>query len=63
MPDNYSQWESHEAKQEKWLNSLPVCNYCGHPIQDEKLFDFDGDCYHVDCITKQYLKWTEDYIA
>ena len=34
-PDNYSQWERHEAEKEAWLASRPVCCRCGEHIQEE----------------------------
>ena len=61
MPDNYSQWESHEAKLEAWLNSRPTCCHCGHPIQEDRMFDINGNYYHVDCAEEEFKKWTEDY--
>lgn len=61
MPDNYSQWESHEAKQEAWLRSRPICSHCRQPIQDERLFDISGELYHPDCAEAEFLKWSEDY--
>lgn len=62
MPDNYSQWEAHEAKQEAWLNSRPVCCHCGEPIQEEWMFDLNGFYYHVECAEEEFKKCTEDYL-
>lgn len=50
IPDNYDQWESHDRKQADWLNSLPECDICGQPIQQEMAFHKDGfwichECY------------------
>lgn len=61
MKDNYDLWEEHDAKQEAWLETLPVCSECGEPIQDEKLIDIDGELYHVACFMSNFLKWAEDY--
>ena len=36
MPDNYDLFAMHDAEQEKRLERLPVCEYCGEPIQQEK---------------------------
>lgn len=62
MPDNYSQWEAHERKQEAWLESRPVCEHCGHPIQDEGLMNIDGYLYHVACAIEKYGADTENYV-
>ena len=61
MPDNYSQWEAHEAKQEAMLQNLPVCCHCGEPIQEDRMFDINGNYYHVSCAEEEFKKWTEDY--
>ena len=61
MPDNFSQWEAHEAKHEAWLNTRPVCCHCGEPIQDERMFDINGNYYHVDCAEDEFKKYTDDY--
>ena len=40
--DNYSLYKQREREQERWLAQRPVCSYCGHPIQDEELYDIEG---------------------
>ena len=61
VPDNYDQWEAHERKQEAQLRKRPVCSHCRKHIQDERLFDIEGELYHPDCAEEQFLKYTEDY--
>ena len=61
MPDNYELWEAHEREQEAALNDCPVCSYCGQHIQEERLFDIDGELYHMECAEKEFCKFTEDY--
>lgn len=61
MEDNYSQWKHREARLEKRLKQRPTCVYCGHPIQDERLFDINGELYHEGCACDEFKKWTEDY--
>lgn len=63
MPDNYSQWEHHEREQERWLAKRPVCCHCGEYIQEENLFDINGNLYHEECAFQEFRKWTEDYEA
>lgn len=62
MPDNYSMWAFNEAKKERWLESRPVCEHCGQPIQDEGLMNIDGYLYHVACAVEKYGADTEDYV-
>lgn len=50
IPDNYSQWERHEAEQEQRLSRLPVCDYCEQHIQDEKYYAINGDCVCPKCL-------------
>ncbi len=61
VPDNYDLWGHHEAMQAAWLLSRPICSYCGRRIQDERLFDINGETYHLDCAEKEFCKYTEDY--
>lgn len=61
-PDNYDQFLRHDREQQRWLDSLPCCCYCGHKIQDEELFDNDGILYHVDCAVQAFTRRTEDYM-
>ena len=59
--DNYELWERREMELERKLARCPVCCYCGHPIQDENLFDINGALFHEYCAMGEFLKWTEDY--
>lgn len=63
MEDAYSHFKSRERRQEAWLRKRPVCCYCGEHIQDEKLFDIEGELYHEECLVENFRKDTEDYIA
>lgn len=60
--DPVADFERHERKQNRRLERLPVCAYCGEPIQDERLFDVDDELYHVACAEKEFKNWTVDYI-
>ena len=51
-----------EAEEERWLESCPVCCRCHQSIQDERLFDIEGNLYHEECAEDEFKKWTEDYI-
>lgn len=64
--DAYEAWERHDAEQEKWLQSRPVCSECGEHIQEEHLFDIDGDLVCEGCLNdymkKHYKQPTERYM-
>lgn len=62
MEDNYSQWLHHEAEQDRWLSKRPVCCRCEQHIQEEKLWDINGELYCEICADEEFRKWTEDYI-
>ena len=63
MEDNYSLYQQREREQKRWLAQRPVCSYCGHPIQEDELFDIEGELYHESCAFDSFRKSTEDYIA
>ena len=63
MEDAYSQWRSKTSREEAWLRKRPVCCYCGHRVQDENLYDVEGNLYHEECMNERFRKYTEDYIA
>ena len=55
--------ERHAEEQDRQLDRYPKCAHCGEPIQDERLFDINGELYHVECAEDEFKKWTEDCIA
>ena len=63
MIDNYGLWEAHEREQEKALEKLPECDYCGEAIQDDFYFDINGDIVCEECLKKEFRKRVEDYIG
>ena len=42
IPDNYDKFREHDARQNRWLRSRPICIRCREPIQDDYGYD-DGD--------------------
>lgn len=53
---------NYDAEQQRELDRLPVCEYCGHPIQDEELWVIN-DCLVCDsCAEYHHKKRTEDYM-
>lgn len=61
MEDNYSQWEAKTAMEESWLNSRPVCEYCGHPIQDEYYYSINDEAVCQDCLDAHFRKDIDEY--
>lgn len=61
-PDNYSQWEAHEAEAERWLASRPVCSECNEPIQDDDCYEFNGDLICPHCLETYHRRSTDDFI-
>lgn len=47
-------FERYDAEQQRKLDRLPKCAYCGEPIQDEKCYRINGDLVHTDC-AEEYL--------
>ena len=61
LPDYDDLFDRHDAEQEDWLDRRPKCEECGHPIQDEYLFEIDGNLYCESCVKVLFRKETEDY--
>ncbi len=70
MPIMYSSdpvrdFEEHDREAEKWLNSRPICDMCGHHIQEDYYFDADGDtlcerCFNEYFVRDNFLKYIEE---
>jgi formylmethanofuran dehydrogenase subunit E len=61
-PDNYDAFCEHEASQESLLEKLPKCADCGEPIQEEHLFDINGDLFCYECAKSNFKRDTENYM-
>ena len=59
--DPVADFERWNADQEKELSRLPKCIDCGEPIQDDYLFDINGDLFCEECMKANFKRWTEDY--
>ena len=62
VPDNFSQWEAHERRQEALLDKLPECERCGKLIQDDYYFEIENEILCEDCMNRRYRKSTEDFV-
>lgn len=51
-----------ERRAEKWHDALPKCCRCGWSIEDEMLYDVDGELYCEDCMKDTFLKLTRNYM-
>ena len=51
-----------EAEQQRELEKLPNCCHCGEPIQDEHLFDVNGDLFCEECMMENFKKPIESYV-
>jgi formylmethanofuran dehydrogenase subunit E len=61
--DNYDQWLAHEAKQEKLLELLPFCDYCGEVIQDDFCWKINDEIICEKCLNEHFRKRTEDFVV
>lgn len=68
--DTYRDFDRWDADQEAWLNSRPVCKWCGEHIQDEYAYRINGDLVCEDCLKDTRVdvediveekRWNSDY--
>lgn len=56
--NEYSDYSAEDLWREKaykrWLETRPICDYCGSPIEGENAYSIDGKMICEDCI--------EDYL-
>lgn len=62
MRDNYDLWLEHDAEQQSWLDSLPVCDECGQPIQDTHCYNINGNYICEECLNERYRVCVDDII-
>ena len=60
VPDNYDMFLEHQASEDDRIARLPVCEWCGEPIQDEKFYKVDGEYICRSCMD-ECLVDTEDF--
>lgn len=63
MLEVYDLWERHDREQEKWLDSLPVCDICGEPIQQEKAIYYNDQWVCRDCEHDFWDEIREDFLT
>ncbi len=60
--DPLADFDRYEAEQQRALNKLPKCDYCGIRITDDYLYDIDGVIVCGKCLKEHFRKPTDDYI-
>lgn len=61
--DPIADFERYDADREEELTKYPVCCMCGERIQDDYLYDIDGDLVCESCLVHEYRKSTDNYIT
>lgn len=56
---DFNRWD---RDQERKLSRLPKCVDCGDPIQDEDLFDVNGDLFCGDCMIANFRRPIDNYV-
>ncbi len=51
-----------DAEEQAWLAKRPRCAYCGEPIQDEHLYEINGELICDECLQYNHKKRTDDYM-
>lgn len=61
MKDNYDFWLEHDHEEQEWLDSLPICDECGEPIQTEHCYNINGNYICKECI-ERYRVCVDDIV-
>lgn len=56
IADNYDRFAAHDAEQERLLDKLPRCCECDEPIQDDYLYEINGEYICESCLKDNYRK-------
>jgi formylmethanofuran dehydrogenase subunit E len=54
--------EARDAEQQAALDKLPVCYYCGEPIQDDFCYEINDEIICEECLNANFRKQTDDLI-
>ena len=52
-----------DEEQERQLERLPECSYCGEKIQKEFLYCINDEVICEDCLNDHFRKSVDDYIG
>lgn len=61
LPDVLDMFHEHDARKEEMLEKMPRCCDCGEHIQEEHLFNVNGDLFCFDCAKANFQRDTKDY--
>lgn len=62
LGDPLNDFDRIDREEAEWLESRPVCEICGHPIQDETLYLINDEFVCEKCLDHNFKKWTDDYV-
>lgn len=54
--DDY-RMNDHLREAERWIESRPVCDVCGNPIQERKMYEIDNETVCPNCI----MRWLKQF--
>jgi formylmethanofuran dehydrogenase subunit E len=60
--DPIADYSRYDAERQKEEESLPKCDICGEPIQDDYLYDLDGNLVCEECLIDNFKKPVDNYI-
>lgn len=60
--DPISDFDRHDAEQQKQLEKLPVCVECDEPVQDEHFYLINDEVVCMQCLKDNHRKRTDDFI-
>lgn len=60
--DPLADFDHYDQAQADYEASLPKCEECGMPIQDDYLFNVYGEILCEDCAKAKFRRSAEDYI-
>lgn len=63
IPDNLDRFERYDAEQQRQLQKLPVCSYCGEPVLDDFLYLINDEIMCITCLNEFFRKDIEDYVS
>lgn len=61
--DPVADFERHDREQTAALELLPICDMCNDRIQDEYLYEINGEFVCETCLDRFFKKRTEDFVV
>lgn len=62
LGDPLDDFDRLDRQQSRVVRKYPVCCHCEEEIKGGRLFDIDGNLYHMDCARDEFVKLARDYI-